>query len=955
MIYGGRGLNVLRPERLYYFRVVVPVEYELNLLHAFASLGEVHLHAKYAPFSLSLPPLLQNIITRNLPPSQLDVSEALNAVSPLLRSDDPLLLSLKDLEKNYRFLLMLKEFVSKLSDIGLHPKVFRETLANIRFSWLIVPRDSDIDSIISEYNKNGILARVFETSIGDTILLLTYDEGKENIVKDLSLRLKLIRPEVPSWFYGDSNTVLNKIDKELNNLRERTYEILIDATQVIQDSLKYEYASRIGPLKELNTLCSEVRKHLDKALDLAKLVSALRISEEIIKRKSFSMLKELDTSPRLIELVECINETTLPSWNIMYTTIREHLPELNIAHMSYLQNLFFRLESLLKLVSELKESDAKFLAERFRIYSIKSLKEVEALKVFEKLLSPLFHDIVSYSISEDSLLVKCINPSLFASLDSIAQKLGIVISHVDKKEVSKLIERINKHVETLKNEILLIISFSIVFSSKPHRLQNLIGQAGLYDLAGIFSKLQRLSQKELSRVSPMTLPPLLIERLARDKEVALNALNEAIASSHTLLKVLSVRDLLSRGKEYQKVLERYLEVAERVLAYEPIIEMSLRAVQSIREFRIFRDRRVAIAEGWIPEKYTEKFKNVIEKYVPKIVYLEVKRTTPHEEAPTLLSQRGLLGRLIPLTLMRDVPRHWEIDPTPLFTVLFTLMYGMMFGDIGLGLILTFLGLFFYRTKRSLLGVSREGMETLSVLMILCGSSATVFGVLYGILFLLTIYEPILPSPLHETFKLLGIALLFGAIQLIIALCISIVNYILEGEYMDAIFSGKGVLGLVFYLSGILLAYNIIKAGYDLSIVFSPNVAPITVISIITLIAIPASSIIKGMLHHNPSEVTHGVIELLELIIEYPANTISYMRLAAFAMAHEAFGLLAHELAKIAGLIPSLLFSNLLVLGIEGFAVGIQALRLVYYEFSTKFLRGGGIPFTPLRLSVRGRG
>ena len=42
--------------------------------------------------------------------------------------------------------------------------------------------------------------------------------------------------------------------------------------------------------------------------------------------------------------------------------------------------------------------------------------------------------------------------------------------------------------------------------------------------------------------------------------------------------------------------------------------------------------------------------------------------------------------------------------------------------------------------------------------------------------------------------------------------------------------------------------------------------------------------------------------------------------------------------------------TLIIVVFEGLIVGIQALRLQYYEFFGKFFRGEGRPFTPLRLS-----
>lgn len=44
----------------------------------------------------------------------------------------------------------------------------------------------------------------------------------------------------------------------------------------------------------------------------------------------------------------------------------------------------------------------------------------------------------------------------------------------------------------------------------------------------------------------------------------------------------------------------------------------------------------------------------------------------------------------------------------------------------------------------------------------------------------------------------------------------------------------------------------------------------------------------------------------------------------------------------------IVFGQIFIIVFEGFIVGIQSLRLSFYEFFTKFFRGGGKAFEPLR-------
>ena len=93
-------------------------------------------------------------------------------------------------------------------------------------------------------------------------------------------------------------------------------------------------------------------------------------------------------------------------------------------------------------------------------------------------------------------------------------------------------------------------------------------------------------------------------------------------------------------------------------------------------------------------------------------------------------------------------------------------------------------------------------------------------------------------------------------------------------------------------------------------------------------------------------------ELFEAIISYVSNTLSYVRLGAFAVAHVGLSTVVLLLADMAGgpaRIAVLILGNLFIIGFEGLIVGIQTLRLEYYELFGKFFTGEGIPFRPLTL------
>jgi V/A-type H+-transporting ATPase subunit I len=102
----------------------------------------------------------------------------------------------------------------------------------------------------------------------------------------------------------------------------------------------------------------------------------------------------------------------------------------------------------------------------------------------------------------------------------------------------------------------------------------------------------------------------------------------------------------------------------------------------------------------------------------------------------------------------------------------------------------------------------------------------------------------------------------------------------------------------------------------------------------------------------------GFFELFETTIGFLSNTLSYVRMGAFAVAHGGLSLVVFMLARIVD--PSqgvwywlvFLLGNLFVIGFEGMIVGIQTLRLEYYEFFSRFFSGSGLRHRPLTLIAK---
>ena len=108
----------------------------------------------------------------------------------------------------------------------------------------------------------------------------------------------------------------------------------------------------------------------------------------------------------------------------------------------------------------------------------------------------------------------------------------------------------------------------------------------------------------------------------------------------------------------------------------------------------------------------------------------------------------------------------------------------------------------------------------------------------------------------------------------------------------------------------------------------------------------------------------SVVEAFEAMLGYMANTISFVRLAAYAMSHAAVLMATFVMAREVEKIPTgggflrvlvIIGGNLIAIVLEGIIAGVQALRLEYYEFFSKFFTGSGEAYTPFSLADKPKG
>lgn len=99
-----------------------------------------------------------------------------------------------------------------------------------------------------------------------------------------------------------------------------------------------------------------------------------------------------------------------------------------------------------------------------------------------------------------------------------------------------------------------------------------------------------------------------------------------------------------------------------------------------------------------------------------------------------------------------------------------------------------------------------------------------------------------------------------------------------------------------------------------------------------------------------SIIIEGIIELFEGCLSYVTNTMSFLRIGGFILSHAGMMLVVNTLSGSEMSVKYILvqiLGNLFVIGMEGFLVGIQVLRLEFYEIFSRFYKGDGKPFSPM--------
>ncbi len=347
--------------------------------------------------------------------------------------------------------------------------------------------------------------------------------------------------------------------------------------------------------------------------------------------------------------------------------------------------------------------------------------------------------------------------------------------------------------------------------------------------------------------------------------------------------------------------------------------------------------------------------------------IPIKGGMASENVPVKLRNNIIFRPFEMFVKMYGLPEYGTFDPTPYVAVTYMLMFGIMFGDVGQGLAISLLGLVMTR-------FSKNGLFPI---MTRIGLFSAAFGVLYGSVFgIETIIEPFFhreniwrllgyTEQPHNIFQvatvLLIAALAIGIVLITISMTFNTVLNFRKRKWGEALFSVNGVCGLTFYLSLIagvacmfLLGVNLFNPAYIICLIVLPLV--------LIFFKHPLSDLLSGTRHGEKMSVGNFIIEnfidLFEAALSFLSNTMSFLRIGGFILSHAGMMLVVAQLAGTnvegavwtVGTVITYIIGNLIVMGVEGLLVGIQILRLEFYEIFNRFYSGNGQSFRPVQIT-----
>ena len=445
----------------------------------------------------------------------------------------------------------------------------------------------------------------------------------------------------------------------------------------------------------------------------------------------------------------------------------------------------------------------------------------------------------------------------------------------------------------------------------------------------------------------------------------------------------TLNDFIAKSQEEAEAADRTLSdlaLAKRGLAADHAGELrqmraSVIAEKSVlgAEEQFAHTAQTTLVTGWVPEPDAKRVTDRLQEITEGRCAVETlaPEQVPDVKVPVLMRHSWFLRPFEMLVSGYGTPSYHDLEPTLFVALTYMLMFGMMFGDAGHGLVLLLAGLGIVFSSR------RDKTRDVGTLVSLAGAASIVFGLIYGSFFGLESFQKYALWPGHksldhlvqtEPMAIITLAIATGIAVISIGVILNIVNRVRKRDWRGGLFGGFGIIGALFYwgVIGLILKFAAIRSH---GLVFAAVGLFIVLPLVIWILYLPISQAIRNRRQRRAvgaqdeeeglgMSIVESAIEAFETVLSYMSNTVSFIRIAAYAMSHAAILMATFILAdKVVGAdagggVPRLIvivIGNLTAIILEGIIAAVQAMRLEYYEFFSKFFSGGGEEFKPFKL------
>ncbi|MDX1571748.1 MAG: hypothetical protein R3200_14805 [Xanthomonadales bacterium] len=331
---------------------------------------------------------------------------------------------------------------------------------------------------------------------------------------------------------------------------------------------------------------------------------------------------------------------------------------------------------------------------------------------------------------------------------------------------------------------------------------------------------------------------------------------------------------------------------------------------------------LARVTGWTDDFQGAVLKQTIDaEHIPAVIDL---RPAPEGKVPPTVIRNPVWARPFELfERLVGTPALGEPDPSRVLALAVPLLFGYMFGDVGQGAVILLAGWLLSSRWR------------LAAVLIPAGLSSVAFGFVFGSVFG---SEHLIPAlwvhPLEDPLPVLLVPIFCGGLLILIGMSLAGLASRWTGTGLHWLKRESGLMGCL--LGGFLMVIDFLAGA--------------------TLFALGALWFLGGHVLNGTNNRCAAMLkalgELAERLLQLLVNTVSFVRVGAFALAHAGLGLAVVSIAEgtdnvVLGALVMVL-GNLAIVALEGLVVSIQTTRLILFEFFVRFFRAEGRLFLPTR-------